>query len=67
VQIRPGQIRPDGDEGDVATISGGVVTFAAPSGGSGSTAYMPLTTVVGGVPELVWDADDSLIPTEVTL
>lgn len=28
---------------------------------------MPLTTVVGGVPELVWGADDSLIPTEVPL
>lgn len=29
--------------------------------------WMPLTTVVGGVPELVWDADDSLIPTLVPL
>lgn len=29
--------------------------------------WMPLTTVVGGVPELVWDADDSLIPTEVAI
>lgn len=27
--------------------------------------WMPLTTVVGGVPELVWDDDNSLIPTEV--
>ena len=27
--------------------------------------WLPLTTVVGGVPELVWDADDSLIPTSV--
>lgn len=37
-------------------------------GGSGSDAthvWMPLTTVVGGVPELVWDADNSLIPTFV--
>jgi hypothetical protein len=25
--------------------------------------YLPLTTVVGGVPELVWDANHSLIPT----
>lgn len=29
--------------------------------------WMPLTTVTGGVPELVWDADDSLIPTLVSL
>jgi hypothetical protein len=27
--------------------------------------WMPLTTVIAGVPELVWDSDDSLIPTEV--
>ena len=26
-------------------------------------AWMPLTTVTGGVPELVWDATDDLIPT----
>lgn len=25
--------------------------------------WMPLTTVVAGVPELVWDGDDNLIPT----
>lgn len=30
-----------------------------------SKVWMPLTTVTGGVPELVWDGDDSLIPTEV--
>lgn len=29
--------------------------------------WMPLTTVVGGVPELVWDANNSLIPTLVPL
>lgn len=28
--------------------------------------WMPLTTVVAGAPELVWDDDDSLIPTEVS-
>lgn len=29
--------------------------------------WMPLTTVVGGVPELVWEDDDSLIPTKVPI
>lgn len=29
--------------------------------------WMPLTTVVGGTPELVWDGDDSLIPTLVSV
>lgn len=28
-----------------------------------TSVWMPLTTVVGGDPELVWDGDDSLIPT----
>jgi hypothetical protein len=32
-----------------------------------TSAWMPLTTVVGGDPELVWDGDDSLIPTLVPL
>jgi hypothetical protein len=30
---------------------------------SATSAWMPLTTVVAGEPELVWDGDDSLIPT----
>lgn len=34
--------------------------------GAAGLVYLPLTTVVGGVPELVWDADDSLIPTGST-
>ena len=39
------------------------------SGGGGGTSpadtagWLPLTTVVGGVPELVWESTDSLIPT----
>jgi hypothetical protein len=39
------------------------------SGGGGGTSpadlagWMPLTTVVGGVPDLVWDSTDNLIPT----
>lgn len=36
-------------------------------GGSSTHVWMPLTTVVGGVPELVWDADNSLIPTLVPI
>lgn len=36
-----------------------------PMGGSGGDVWMPLTTVVSGEPELVWDDDNSLIPTEV--
>ena len=27
--------------------------------------WLPLTTVVGGVPELVWETEDGLIPTHV--
>ena len=42
-------------------------TWSPPPGGGSSpsdtAAWMPLTTVVSSVPELVWDADDNLIPT----
>ena len=27
--------------------------------------WLPLTTTVGGVPELVWETEDGLIPTHV--
>ena len=42
---------------------------AGTGGGGGGTSpadtagWMPLTTVLGGVPDLVWDADNNLIPT----
>ena len=42
------------------------ITIDATAGGATPTdtlAWMPLTTVTGGVPELVWDATDDLIPT----
>lgn len=51
----------------------------APAGTTGSSdvqaaleeiaakAWMPLTTVVSGVPDLVWDGDDELIPTLATV
>jgi hypothetical protein len=29
-------------------------------------AWLPLTTVVGGVPDFVWDADNNLVLTQVT-
>lgn len=50
---------------------GGTVIWGSPGGTGGASptdtqAWMPLTTVVGGSPELVWDADDSLIPTYVS-
>jgi hypothetical protein len=53
---------------------GDVVTYVAannryeprpPSGSPAGAIWMPLTTVVAGVPQLVWDANDSLIPTLV--
>lgn len=54
--------------------NGGTTIYAGilGGGGSGATAsdtavWMPLTTVVAGEPVLVWDGDDSLIPTLVPL
>lgn len=43
------------DEGDSVTLT------ADPA--DDTVVWMPLTTVVAGDPELVWDGDDSLIPT----
>ena len=43
---------------------------AMPGGGASPTdvwAWMPLTSIDGGDPVLVWDDDDSLIPTLVPL
>lgn len=50
--------------GDVPTFDGTDFVPETP-GASATHVWMPLTTVVGGVPDLVWDANDSLIPTWV--
>lgn len=60
-----------GTDGQVLTADStsdtGLVWADAASGSGtspGDTAgWMPLTTVVGGTPDLVWDASNSLIPT----
>lgn len=49
---------------------GELLIEASSAGGAAVTdtaAWMPLTTVTGGVPELVWDGDDDLIPTLVSI
>jgi len=47
------------DAGSSKWVPGTIATDPADD----TQVWMPLTTVVGGSPELVWDADDSLIPT----
>jgi hypothetical protein len=64
---------PTGDFGELTLcagltgtdLGGGVIEIAATGGSPAddTQVWMPLTTVVGGTPELVWGADDSLIPT----
>jgi hypothetical protein len=53
----------------LVTYDGGTTWFAQHAGtasGSNDRVWMPLTTVdTSGEPALVWDDDDSLIPTEV--
>jgi hypothetical protein len=49
----------------VAPAPGSYLRFTAGAWTPVRFAWMPLTTVVNGVPELVWDANDSLVPTEV--
>lgn len=54
-------------DGVVASGTGSTKTITIPGGGADPAedtyAWMPLTTVVGGEPVLVWDGDDNLIPT----
>lgn len=54
--------KPDGSY--VVEVASGVVglTDIPPS-----PTYVPLTTTVNGVPDLVWDNNDELVLTEVTL
>jgi hypothetical protein len=63
-RLQPHQIDPlgaaDGTYGLV--VAGGKVTGVH---GVVSSRYLPLTTSINGVPELVWDADNKLVFTEV--
>jgi concanavalin A-like lectin/glucanase superfamily protein len=63
--VTPPKIEPGGDGETLQTIGGNTVWAPAAGGdpADDTLVWMPLTTVSGGTPELVWDADDSLIPT----
>src|SRR5262245_26105330 len=51
-------------DADGRLTAAGTVTFAAGgTSGTDTAGWMPLTTVLGGTPDLVWDATDNLIPT----
>jgi hypothetical protein len=56
--------------GVTATAAGDAVTVTIPGASDpadDTSVWMPLTTVVAGDPVLVWDGDDSLIPTLIPL
>lgn len=59
----PRGIRPDGDEGDVAQIVDGVVTFAPITP---VATPEPIVTVVGGVPGLLFDNDGRIVKREIS-
>jgi len=77
-EVQPGTLYAATDEGvvyqaainleDATSYEWNSWLTAAGGGGGGSSpadvaGWMPLTTVVGGVPDLVWDSTSSLIPT----
>jgi hypothetical protein len=62
-RIKPRQLEPSTTNGDQLVTSGGQVVW-----GAGSLARLvPLTTAIGSSPDLVWDGNDELVLTEVTL
>jgi hypothetical protein len=52
------------DAGDTITITG---TSSVTHASDLTTAFAPLTATLAGVPDLVWDADDNLVLTEVPI
>lgn len=57
------QIDADGVRDDTTYLRGDGTWSAAED----TTALVPLTTTVGGVPDFVWDDNDELVLMEVTL
>lgn len=69
--LRPHQISPDGTDGSnvtdgdyVVRVAGGVVTGLVDSTDV-ATRLLPLTTAINSVPEIVWDANNEIVLTEV--
>lgn len=55
-------VEPSTTDGQVLTTVAGEAAWADPV-----PRLVPLTTATGGVPEFVWDENDELVLTEVTL
>lgn len=53
--------------GQVPTWDGTEWVPADQTGGGGGAQFVPLTTEIDGAPALVWDDDNQLVMTEVTL
>lgn len=65
MRLLPHLVEP-GADGEVLKTVGGESAWA-PAAYEPLTVLVPLTTSVGGVPELVWDADNQLVMTEAPL
>ena len=61
--MRAHQIDPSTTNGDILTTVAGETAWASPT----TARLVPLTTKTGSTPELVWDDNDELVLTEVTL
>lgn len=62
-RLLPHGIEPGNDDEVLTTVAG--KTAWAPAAGPAETMWVPLTTTVGGAPELVWDGNDELVLMEV--
>lgn len=61
-----GQFTVDAD-GRLTAAADVAITGTGGASPDDDHVWMPLTTVVAGAPELVWDADDNLIPTYIPI
>lgn len=65
--LHPRGIAPSETDGEIFQTIGGEACWGPPPTPPVSSVLVPLTTTTAGLPELVWDANNELVLTEVSL